>query len=86
EACELFKEMCGLGLLPDKCTYTALINAYCAENDTGNAISLHDEMINKGFLPDVVTYNVLINGLSRQARSKEANRLLFKLFYDQSVP
>lgn len=36
------------------------------------ALSLHDEMIKKGALPDIVTYSVLINGLSKSARTKEA--------------
>lgn len=43
-------------------------------------------MVQKGFLPDVVTYSVLINGLNKQARTREAKRLLLKLFYDESVP
>lgn len=29
---------------------------------------------------------MLINGLNKESRSKEAKRLLFKLFYEQSVP
>jgi len=50
------------------------------------ALSLHDEMIKIGVLPDVVTYSVLINGLSKSARTKEAQRLLFKLYHEDPVP
>ncbi|KAL7170146.1 hypothetical protein ACSBR2_035075 [Camellia fascicularis] len=62
-----------LDLPHDECTYTTLINAYCAEGDIKSALHLHDEMIKKEFLPDVVTYNVLLNGLSRQARTRGGN-------------
>ncbi|CAA2934593.1 pentatricopeptide repeat-containing At5g39710 [Olea europaea subsp. europaea] len=86
EACELFEEMWRKGLQPDKFTYTTLINAYCVEDDVSSAVQLHDAMIKRGLFPDVVTYSVLINGLNKQARSKEAKRLLFKLFYEQPVP
>ncbi|KDP38225.1 hypothetical protein JCGZ_04868 [Jatropha curcas] len=85
EACDLFQEMLTMSLPPDEFTYTILIDAYCKE-DLNTALRLHDEMIRKGFLPDAVTYNVLINGLKKQARAKEAKRLLLKLFYDESIP
>lgn len=50
------------------------------------AFLLHDEMIKKGILPDVVTYSVLINGLNKAARTKEAKRLLFRMYYEESIP
>ncbi|KAJ8441919.1 hypothetical protein Cgig2_020064 [Carnegiea gigantea] len=56
------------------------------EGNIEEAFHLHDEMMQKGILPDTVTYNVLINGLNKQARTKEAKRLLLKLFYEDSVP
>ncbi|CAN4112246.1 unnamed protein product [Withania somnifera] len=74
EACELFQEMLRVGLQPDQFTYNTLIAAYCANGDI------------KGFFPDVVTYNVLINGLNKQARTREAKCLMFKLLYEQSMP
>ncbi|KAL9324838.1 hypothetical protein ACSQ67_005483 [Phaseolus vulgaris] len=43
-------------------------------------------MMQRGFLPDDVTYSVLINGLNKKARTKEAKRLLLKLFYEERVP
>lgn len=78
--------MLHVGLAPDECTYTMLINAHCGEGNIQQAFYLHDEMIRMGLLPDAVTYNVLINGLNKQARTKEAKRLLLKMFYDDAIP
>ncbi|KAJ6345880.1 hypothetical protein OIU78_008528 [Salix suchowensis] len=80
-AFQMNEEMVEKGVSPDAITYSSLI-----QGDLKKALNLHDEMIKKGFLPDTVTYNVLINGLNKQARTKEAKRLLLKLFYDESIP
>ncbi|GLJ09844.1 hypothetical protein SUGI_0116840 [Cryptomeria japonica] len=43
-------------------------------------------MIQKGLSPDVVSYSALIHGLRQQSRTKEANRLLFRMMYDDLIP
>ncbi|KAJ0077045.1 hypothetical protein Patl1_36188 [Pistacia atlantica] len=78
KAFEMKQQMVEKGVPLDAITYSTLIQV--------RLFHLHDEMIQKGFLPDVVTYSVLINGLNKRARTKEAKRLLLKLFYDESVP
>ncbi|WMV12881.1 hypothetical protein MTR67_006266 [Solanum verrucosum] len=64
------QQMVEKGVLPDVITYSSLIQG---------AFHLHNKMIYKGFFPDVVTYNVLINGLNKQARTREAKRLLVQV-------
>ena len=69
----------------DHVIFSMLTDGYYKEGDVMCALYLHGEMLQKGILPDVVTYSPIINGLNKQARTKEAKRLLFKMLYDVSV-
>ncbi|KAJ6716658.1 hypothetical protein OIU74_009235 [Salix koriyanagi] len=98
----IFDQMHVRGLCPNGVTYTSLINGFSQKGFMDEAYRIWDEMIRSGFPPTVVTYNALLNGhcvsgrmeeaigllreMEGKARTKEAKRLLLKLFYDESIP
>ncbi|KAK1313389.1 Pentatricopeptide repeat-containing protein [Acorus calamus] len=84
EALEIVREMEAKGLRADVVSYGTIVGGYCKDGDLEKVFRVNREMVEKGICPDVIT--VLINGLKKAARTKEAKRLLFRLFCKDSVP
>ncbi|KAK2453613.1 pentatricopeptide repeat-containing protein [Trifolium repens] len=83
KAFQMKAEMVEKDILPDAMTYSSLIQGLCRQRKLSEAFNLFREMLGQGLSPDE---SVLINGLNKKARTREAKKLLLKLFYDESVP
>nr|CAD1825256.1 unnamed protein product [Ananas comosus var. bracteatus] len=64
------------GFVPDKATYTMVIDAFCRKGEVKRGFKLLKEMQNNGHTPEVVTYNVIMNGLCKIGQMKNADMLL----------
>ncbi|XP_039127304.1 pentatricopeptide repeat-containing protein At2g31400, chloroplastic [Dioscorea cayenensis subsp. rotundata] len=61
----LFREMLGVGLLPDRKTFNSLLAGFSRVGHLDNARMLFDEMIFSGIGPDIYTYNTFIDAVCK---------------------
>ncbi|KAI4320276.1 hypothetical protein MLD38_033773 [Melastoma candidum] len=62
---ELFDEMKSSGPMPDKITYTALIDGLCKEGDIESTLAVRKEMVQQGVELDEVAFTAFTMGLCR---------------------
>ncbi|KAL4572341.1 hypothetical protein LXL04_019114 [Taraxacum kok-saghyz] len=65
--------------LPDRITYTTLIDGYCKIKDLQEAKKCFDEMITRNLDPNEITYNALINGFCVCGDIDNAKRMMTKM-------
>ncbi|KAI5433836.1 hypothetical protein KIW84_020908 [Lathyrus oleraceus] len=71
--------MKGKGLKGNVVTYTALISAFCGENNIDKAMQYFDEMLSSGCSPDAIVYYSLISGLTIAGRMDDASVVVSQL-------
>lgn len=65
EAFSLLKDMRARGLVPNRVTYSALINACGRAGQLARAFQTLDEMCSAGIEPNVVTWTTLIDACGK---------------------
>ncbi|KAG6421877.1 hypothetical protein SASPL_118436 [Salvia splendens] len=65
--------------LPNMCTYTILIRAFCRNGVLVEAQQIFNNMQKLGCSPSVVTFNALIDGLCKAGKLEEAQLMLYKM-------
>lgn len=76
EACQLFDQMLGLGIVPNVTTFNKLLHTLCKKGDIKESEKLLDKVLKRGVLPNLFTVNIFIQGLCSKGRLDEATRML----------
>ncbi|KAJ6869338.1 hypothetical protein NC651_034173 [Populus alba x Populus x berolinensis] len=64
------------GLKPDHFAYTALIDGFMRQGDSGEAFQVKEEMLARGVKLNLFTYNALVKGVCKFGDMEKANALL----------
>ncbi|KAF7124883.1 hypothetical protein RHSIM_Rhsim12G0060600 [Rhododendron simsii] len=76
KSAETEQRMVRVGIVPDVCTFTIMVDACCRCGRVGKALELVKEMEGLGFEPNVVTYHCLINGYAKLGDVREVEGVL----------
>ncbi|KAL3627642.1 hypothetical protein CASFOL_029005 [Castilleja foliolosa] len=82
----LVRRMIRKGIVPDKRTYSVLVNAWCLSGKLREAQVFLEEMSKKGYNPPVRGRDLLIDGLLSAGYLESAKGLVRKMSEDGSVP
>ncbi|KAJ9567247.1 hypothetical protein OSB04_003213, partial [Centaurea solstitialis] len=82
----LVRRMVRKGVVPDKKTYSVLVNGWCSAVKMKEAQSFLEEMSRKGFNPPVRGRDLLINGLLNAGYLESAKGLVRKMTKEGFVP
>ncbi|KVH99318.1 pentatricopeptide repeat-containing protein At5g18390, mitochondrial [Cynara cardunculus var. scolymus] len=82
----LVRRMVRKGVLPDKKTYSVLVNGWCSAGKMKEAQSFLEEMSLKGFNPPVRGRDLLIDGLLNAGYLESAKGLVRKMTKEGFVP
>lgn len=78
EVLQLINEMRDQGILPNRCTYNAVISRLCKEKKPEKAWELIPVMLKSNLLPEAVIYSTIIDGFGKQLNSRKGLHFVFK--------
>ncbi|KAJ4822541.1 hypothetical protein Tsubulata_022391 [Turnera subulata] len=82
----LVRRMIRKGLVPDKKTYSVLVNAWCSSGKLKEAREFLEEMSRKGFNPPVRGRDLLVEGLLNAGYFESAKDMVRKMIKEGTVP
>ncbi|KAJ4721144.1 Pentatricopeptide repeat [Melia azedarach] len=82
----LIRRMVRKGIVPDKRTYSVLVNAWCSSGKMREAQEFLQEMSDKGFNPPVRGRDLLIQGLLNAGYLESAKQMVNKMIKQGTVP
>ncbi|BFG37267.1 hypothetical protein CerSpe_235420 [Prunus speciosa] len=82
----LVRRMIRKGLVPDKRTYSILVNAWCSNGKMREAQLFLEEMSSKGFNPPVRGRDLLVEGLLNAGYIEAAKEMVRKMVKEGFVP